>query len=80
MRRQKISLSILTAMLLAWGAFSATAADVDTDKSLIVASAKTEEERNLTAAELLARAQEVNEACEAIVLSEFQPGQADANP
>ena len=55
MRWQKISLSILTAVLLAWAAFSARAADVDTDKSLIVASAKIEEERELTAAELLAR-------------------------
>ena len=57
MRWQKISLSILTSMLLAWAAFSATAADVDTDKSLVVASAKIEEERDLTAAELLARSQ-----------------------
>ena len=46
----KISLSILTAVLLAWVAFSATAADVDTDKSLLVASAKNEEELELTAA------------------------------
>ena len=80
MRWQKISLSIPTAMLLAWTAFSATAADVETDKSLVVASAKIEEERDLTAAELLARSQEFNETCEASVLSGFQPGQADANP
>ena len=61
MRWQKISLSILTAMLLEWAAFSATAADVDKNKSLIVASAKFEEGRELTAAELLARSQEFNE-------------------
>jgi len=55
MRWQKISLSTLTAMLLAWAALSATAADVDTDTSLIVASTKIEEESHLTAATLLAR-------------------------
>jgi len=80
MRWQKISLNILAAMLLAWAAFSATAADVDTDKSLIVTSTKIEVERDPTAAELLARAQELNETCEASLLSGFQPRQADANP
>ena len=54
MRWQKISLNILAAMLLAWAAFSATAADVDTDKSLIVTSTKIEAERDLTAAKLRA--------------------------
>ena len=76
MRWQKISLSILTAMLLGWAASTATAADVDTGKSIIAASAKIEEKRDLTAAELLARSQELNEKYETTVLSGFQPGQA----
>jgi len=76
MRWQKISLSILTAMLLGWAASTATAADVDTGKSIIAASAKIEEKRDLTAAELLARSQELNERYETTVLSGFQPGQA----
>ena len=74
MRWQKISLSILTAMLLAWAAFSATAADGDTDKSLIIASAKIEEERELTAAKLLARSQEFNETYEATACQGFSLG------
>jgi len=49
---------------------------VDTDKSVIAASVKIEEERDLTAAELLARSRELNETYEASVLSGFQPGQA----
>ena len=76
MRWQKISLSILTVTLLGWTISAAIAADVDTDKSLIVASAKIEEERELTAAELLARSQELNKTYEASVLSGFRPGQA----
>ena len=76
MRWQKISLSILTAMLLGWAAPAAIAADVDTDKSIIAASVKIEEERDLTAAELLARSQELNKTYEATVMSGFQPGQA----
>lgn len=76
MRWQKISLRILTAMLLGWSAVAATAADVDTDKSVIAASAKIEEKRDLTAAELLARSQELNKTYEATVMSGFQPGQA----
>ena len=76
MRWQKISLSILTAMLLGWVAPTAIAADVDTDKSVIAASVKIEEERDLTAAELLARSQELNKTYEATVMSGFQPGQA----
>ena len=76
MRWQKTSLRILTAMLFGWTAFAATAADVDTDKSVIAASAKIEEERDLTAAELLARSQELNKTYEATVMSGFQPGQA----
>ena len=76
MRWQKISLRILAAMLLGWTAFAATAADVDTDKSVIAASVKLEEERDLTAAELLARSQELNKTYEATVMSGFQPGQA----
>ena len=63
-------------MLFGWTAFAATAADVDTDKSVIAASAKIEEERDLTAAELLARSQELNKTYEATVMSGFQPGQA----
>ena len=76
MRWQKISLSILTAMLLGWAAPAAIAADVDTDKSVIAASVKIEEERDLTAAELLERSQELNKTYEATVMSGFQPGQA----
>ena len=76
MRWQKISLSILTAMLLGWAASAAIAADVDTDKSVIAASVKIEEERDLTAAELLARSQELNKTYEVTVMSGFQPGQA----
>ena len=63
-------------MLLGWAAFAAAAADVDTDKSVIAASAKIKGERELTATELLARSQELNETYEAAVLSGFQPGQA----
>ena len=76
MRWQKISLSILTVMLLGWAAPAAIAADVDTDRSVIAASVKIEEERDLTAAELLARSQELNKTYEATVMSGFQPGQA----
>ena len=76
MRWQKISLSILTAMLLGWAAPAAIAADVDTDKSVIAASVKIEEGRDLTAAELLERSQELNKTYEATVMSGFQPGQA----
>lgn len=76
MRWQKISLSILTAMLLGWAAPVAIAADVDTDKSVIAASVKIEEERDLTAAELLERSQELSKTYEATVMSGFQPGQA----
>ena len=61
-------------MLLGWAAFAAAAADVDTDKSVIAASAKIKGERELTATELLARSQELNETYEAAVLSGFQPG------
>ena len=49
---------------------------MDTDKSVIAASAKIEEERDLTAAELLTRSQELNKTYEATVMSRFQPGQA----
>ncbi len=76
MRWQKISLRILVAMLLGWSAFAATASEVDTDNSVIAASVKLEEERDLTAAELLARSQELNKTYEATVMSGFQPGQA----
>ena len=76
MRWQKISLSILTLMLLGWAAPAAIAADVDTDRSVIAASVKIEEERDLTAAELLERSQELNKTYEATVMSGFQPGQA----
>ena len=76
MRWQKISLSILTLMLLGWAAPAAIAADVETVKSVIAASVKIEEERDLTAAELLERSQELNKTYEATVMSGFQPGQA----
>ena len=76
MRWQTISLSIMTAMLVGWAATAVIAADVDTDKSVIAASVKIEEERDLTAAELLERSQELNKTYEATVMSGFQPGQA----
>ena len=76
MRWQKISLRILMALLLGSAAATSGWADIDTDKSIIAASAKIEEERDLTAAELLARSQELNETYEATVLSGFQPGRA----
>ena len=76
MRWQTISLNLLTAMLVGWAATAVIAADVDTDKSVIAASVKIEEERDLTAAELLERSQELNKTYEATVMSGFQPGQA----
>ena len=76
MRWQTISLNLLTAMLFGWAATAVIAADVDTDKSVIAASVKIEEERDLTAAELLERSQELNKTYEATVMSGFQPGQA----
>ena len=57
MRWQKISLRLMLALLLGWAVSTPTLADVDTDKSVIAASAKIEGERDLTAAELLARSQ-----------------------
>jgi len=76
MRWQKISLRLMLALLLGWAVSTPTLADVDTDKSVIAASVKIEEERDLTAAELLARSQELNKTYEATVMSGFQPGQA----
>ena len=76
MRWQKISLRLVLALLLGWTGSTLTLADVDTDKSIVAASVKIEEERELTAAELLARSQELNKTYEATVLSGFQPGQA----
>ena len=76
MRWQKISMRLVLTLLLGWAASTPTLADIDTDKSIIAASAKIEEERSLTAAELLARSQELNETYEATVLSGFQPGRA----
>ncbi len=76
MRWQKISMGLVLTLLLGWAASTPTLADVDTGKSVIAASAKIEEERELTAAELLARSQELNEKYEATVMSGFQPGQA----
>ena len=75
MRWQKISMKLVLALLLGWTSVG-TWADVETGKSVIAASAKIEEERELTAAELLARSQELNEKYEATVMSGFQPGQA----
>ena len=76
MRWQKVSMRLVLTLLLGWAASTPTLADIDTDKSIIAASAKIEEERSLTAAELLARSQELNETYEATVLSGFQPGRA----
>ncbi len=76
MRWQTISMKLALALLLGWVASTSTWADVDTGKSVIAASVKIEEERELTAAELLARSQELNETYDASVLSGFQPGQA----
>ena len=76
MRWQKTSLRLMLALLLGWAVSTPTLADVDTDKSVIAASAKIEGERDLTAAELLARSQELNKTYEATVMSGFQPGQA----
>ena len=76
MRWQKISLRLMLALLLGWAVSTPTLADVDTNKSVIAASAKIEGERDLTAAELLARSQELNKTYEAGVLSGFRPGQA----
>ena len=75
MRWQKISMKLVLALLLGWTSVG-TWADVEPGKSVIAASAKIEEERELTAAELLARSQELNEKYEATVMSGFQPGQA----
>ena len=76
MRWQKISLRLMLALSLGWTVPTPTLADVDTDKSVIAASAKIEGERDLTAAELLARSQELNKTYESTVMSGFQPGQA----
>ena len=76
MRWQKISLKLVLALMLGWAVSTPTLADVDTDKSVIAASVKIEEERDLTAAELLAGSQELNKTYEATVMSGFQPGQA----
>ena len=55
---------------------SPTAAQVETDNSIVAATARAEERRQLTASELLRRAEEINDAYEASVLAGFQPGQA----
>ena len=75
MRRQKISMKLVLALLLGWTTVGSWA-DVETDKSVVAASAKIEEEGDLTAAELLARSQEINASYEASVLSGFTPGRA----
>ncbi|MGB2419006.1 MAG: hypothetical protein ACPH9Z_02680, partial [Luminiphilus sp.] len=62
-------MKLALALLLGWVASTSTWADVKTDKSIVAASVKIEEERELTAAELLARSQELNETYEASVLS-----------
>ena len=48
MRWQKMSIKLVPALLLGWLASTGTWADVDTGKSVIAASAKIEEERELT--------------------------------
>ena len=75
MQWQKISMKLVLALLLGWTTLGSWA-DVDTDKSVVAASAKIEEEGDLTAAELLARSQEINASYEAGVLSGFTPGRA----
>ena len=75
MRWQKISMKLVLALLLGWTTVGSWA-DVETDKSVVAASAKIEEEGDLTAAELLARSQEINASYEASVLSGFTPGRA----
>lgn len=75
MRWQKISMKLVLALLLGWTTVGSWA-DVETDKSVVAASAKIEEEGGLTAAELLARSQEINASYEASVLSGFTPGRA----
>ena len=75
MRWQKISMKLVLALLLGWTTVGSWA-DVDTDKSVVAASAKIEEEGDLTAAELLARSEEINASYEASVLSGFTPGRA----
>ena len=75
MRWQKISMKLVLALLLGWTTLGSWA-DVDTDKSVVAASAKIEEEGDLTAAELLARSEEINSTYEASVLSGFTPGRA----
>lgn len=51
-------------------------ANVETDNSVAAASAKAHESRQLSASDLLARAEEINDAYQASVLAGFQPGQA----
>ena len=75
MRWQKRSMNLVLAVLLGWTTVGSWA-DVETDKSVVAASAKIEEEGDLTAAELLARSQEINASFEASVLSGFTPGRA----
>ena len=58
-------------------AWTSTAfANVETDNSVVAASAKAHENRLLSASDLLARAEEINDAYQASVLAGFQPGQA----
>lgn len=75
MRWQKRSMNLVLAVLLGWTTVGSWA-DVETDKSVVAASGKIEEEGDLTAAELLARSQEINASFEASVLSGFTPGRA----
>ncbi|MEK9593063.1 MAG: mechanosensitive ion channel family protein [Luminiphilus sp.] len=75
MRWQKISMKLVLALLLGWTTVGSWA-DVETDKSVVAASAKIEEKGDLTAAELLARSEEINTSYEASVLSGFTPGRA----
>jgi MscS family membrane protein len=68
-------MKLVLALLLGWTTVGSWA-DVEIDKSVVAASAKIEEEGDLTAAELLARSQEINASYEASVLSGFTPGRA----
>ena len=67
-------LSLSVTFCSAWT--STAFANVETDNSVVAASAKAHESRQLSASDLLALAEEINDAYQASVLAGFQPGQA----
>ena len=76
MRWLKLALLSLS-LTLGGGTWTSTAfADVETDNSIVAASAKVQESRQLSASDLLERSEEINAAFQASVLAGFQPGQA----